>query len=444
MAYRTRTSARTTSTPRFRHSSCESRTTPTHSSSHIQRCRELLASRRLIFTEATTSVHGEVLSGRRSIVSNPSLTSFTIYPTSAYELRVNRLLWRVARTGQYPAACGGDELLQCPVIALALPTALNSFLSSASWQEVRTAIVDFLVLLRHQLGEDNDQVGLRVFDDELYPPILQEVLAGTGIFERNEPEGGRRAELLEKAVQLCFLTPWSVGVWGSSVVIEKELHDTREYTSQCGKLDFSRLGGLTTRVSSATVEERDLREFLTDHTSYVHAGRRKPVCTHDEIIIDLWRDWRLLHGILQCTYQRGRRNGKSLKESNDCSEHPDVQDYNHKVGDARVVANAVHATNEGLERIVHSGSHCNPMKTALGVLMLCNEESSWIGRLPSEVVSQVLVPWVVRDGVDRISAQRTRVQSLRAYLHMSSKAVEDMCHGRRIAPRSVATIAGLQ
>lgn len=146
---------------------------------------------------------------RSFLKTSRSVISFTIFPTNADALEINRMLWQLAHSGYYDSS--EDILLKLTnkkVWCVGLPTQLFIFLSSVTLDELQTAIVDFLLLLHSQLITDTDQHALHNFLDQLHPPILARVLDRVAAADDVEPAPGRRADVLEQLVQLCFLTPW--------------------------------------------------------------------------------------------------------------------------------------------------------------------------------------------------------------------------------------------
>lgn len=138
-------------------------------------------------------------------------TSFNIYPTTTQSLQVNHLLWHTARTGAYHSS--NDSIFGCRVLAIGIAPDLYAFLTNVSLEEMHTATVDFLVLLQHQLTCDGDHVGLERLREDLVPHLYAEVEANIGSFPNGEPTEDRRAAVLERLVQMSFMTPWRVDVF---------------------------------------------------------------------------------------------------------------------------------------------------------------------------------------------------------------------------------------
>lgn len=146
---------------------------------------------------------------KTALKTSLSMVQFSIFPTSADVLTVNEMLWRLARTGIYDTSDDVLFRLKRRVIkCVGLSTQLYSFLSSISLDELHTVTLDFLLLLHSQLTSDSDEHALHNFLDQLHPPMLTQVLERAATADDAEPAPGRRADILEQAVQLCFLTPW--------------------------------------------------------------------------------------------------------------------------------------------------------------------------------------------------------------------------------------------
>lgn len=146
---------------------------------------------------------------KAALKTSLSLVQFSIFPTNADVLAINDMLWKVARTGIYEASDETLFTLKRRVIkCVGLSTQLYAFLSSISLEELHTVTLDFLLLLHSQLMSDSDEHALHNFLDQLHPPMLAQVLERAAVSEEAEPAPGRRADILEQAVQLCFLTPW--------------------------------------------------------------------------------------------------------------------------------------------------------------------------------------------------------------------------------------------
>lgn len=170
--------------------------------------------------------HGDI--HKVALETSISLVQFSIFPTSADVLAINDMLWRVARTGVYDTSDDVLFKLKKKVIkCIGLSTQLYAFLSSISLEELHTVTLDFLLLLHSQLTSDSDEHALHNFLDQLHPPMLAQVLERAAVSEEAEPAPGRRADILEQAVQLCFLTPWEHPVF-AAYESETEKGETKE------------------------------------------------------------------------------------------------------------------------------------------------------------------------------------------------------------------------
>lgn len=138
-------------------------------------------------------------------------TCFNIYPTSQMTLDVNLFLWDTVHNGFYDAVKGND-LFGTNIFVLGLPAELFDFLVHVTLQALDVAIIDFLVLLHHQLTTDGDVVGVSKLQEELLPEVWERLEANIGVFENGEPKEAERAATLEHLVQISFMTPWRVDV----------------------------------------------------------------------------------------------------------------------------------------------------------------------------------------------------------------------------------------
>lgn len=141
-----------------------------------------------------------------------NFTAFDIYPTTHAALSINSFLYAVAQRGSVPSQ-SAQQLFPHRVHALGFTPELFEFLTSVSLHELNTAIIDFLVLLHHQLLCDSDHTGVENMQSELVPSVWREVQSQIGVFEHGEPTRGRRSAVLEHLVQISFMTPWRVDVF---------------------------------------------------------------------------------------------------------------------------------------------------------------------------------------------------------------------------------------
>lgn len=141
----------------------------------------------------------------------PGFTAFNIYPTKNKALEVNTFLWETVHNGFYDS-CKGNALFGENVFVLGLGAELFDFLVHVSLEALDVAIIDFLVLLHHQLTIDGDAIGVAKLHEELLPHVWERVHANIGVFENGEPREPERAATLEHLVQISFMTPWRVDV----------------------------------------------------------------------------------------------------------------------------------------------------------------------------------------------------------------------------------------
>lgn len=138
-------------------------------------------------------------------------TCFNIYPTSQMTLDVNRFLWDTVHNGFYDSV-KGNALFSTNIFVLGLPAELFDFLVHVTLEALDVAIIDFLVLLHHQLTTDGDVIGVSKLQEELLPEVWNRLEANIGVFENGEPKEAERAATLEHLVQISFMTPWRVDV----------------------------------------------------------------------------------------------------------------------------------------------------------------------------------------------------------------------------------------
>jgi hypothetical protein len=136
---------------------------------------------------------------------------FNIYPTTESTLEINNFLWRTVQNGYYDAEMG-NSIFGSNVFVLGLPAELYDFLIHVTLPALDIAIIDFLVLLHHQLTTDGDAVGVEKLREELLPEVWERVERNIGVFDNGEPKEAERAATLEHLVQISFMTPWRVDV----------------------------------------------------------------------------------------------------------------------------------------------------------------------------------------------------------------------------------------
>lgn len=153
----------------------------------------------------------EVLQKLPGLRCRPNYACFNIYPTSANTLAINNFLWETVHNGFFDAS-EGYRLFGDNVYVLGLAAELYDFLVHVSREALEVAIIDFLVLLHHQLSSDGDVVGVEKLKEELIPEVWARVEQSIGIHENGEPKEVDRAATLEHLVQISFMTPWRVDV----------------------------------------------------------------------------------------------------------------------------------------------------------------------------------------------------------------------------------------
>jgi hypothetical protein len=140
-----------------------------------------------------------------------AFSCFNIYPTSGETLVVNKFLWETVHNGYYDAE-RGNALFGENIFVLGLAAELFDFLIHVTLEALDVAMIDFLVLLHHQLTTDGDAVGVTKLREELIPEVWARVEENIGVFENGEPKEAERAATLEHLVQISFMTPWRVDV----------------------------------------------------------------------------------------------------------------------------------------------------------------------------------------------------------------------------------------
>lgn len=148
-----------------------------------------------------------------SLCVNHAFTAFNIYPTSATSLLINDILWRTARSAHYTPI--HPTLFDASIFIIGLTPELHDFLTKVTLPQMHQAIIDFLVLLHHQLTCDGDTQGLSRLRQELIPSVWTQVAANIGAFENGEPTDAKRSQILEHIVQISFMTPWRVDVFAA-------------------------------------------------------------------------------------------------------------------------------------------------------------------------------------------------------------------------------------
>jgi hypothetical protein len=153
----------------------------------------------------------ETMASLPGLRCRPGFACFNIYPTCENAMEINKLLWRTVNSGYFDPSIG-NKLFGNNVFVLGVAAELYDFLVHVSLETLEGAIIDFLVLLHHQLTTDGDVVGVEKLRDELVPCIWEQVEKSIGIFENGEPKDAERASTLEHLVQISFMTPWRVDV----------------------------------------------------------------------------------------------------------------------------------------------------------------------------------------------------------------------------------------
>lgn len=341
---------------------------------------------RLYFPDPSKSTRTSILTDSQVVHTSHSLTAFTIFPVNAQHVAVNRLLWHTAQRGYYNSK-EASATLKTNVVTLGLPPQLYRFLSQISLREMYTAMTDFLVLLHHQLVLDDDADALENFSNDLYAPVLQHVLQHVGRFPRGEPGPGRRADLLEQIVQLCFLTPWQIGVFGAYLVPNHR---------DCESASKSSLtwGQIARQMWVETPSEPALVEMMIRHRNTSTQSRSiEPIANGmDEgaAVIQLHNDWIMLYKFLQCT---GVPPG---------------------------------GVTEALHRAVDSDRGMQMMQCAITVVELANVETSFFSWLSTDILIGCVVPWLVRRQLEAAPPRSIMLLSLKSLLDRSARVFEEV------------------
>lgn len=307
------------------------------------------------------SAHAPVLRATRSLRCQDNFSCFNIYPTTENSLQVNKLLWDTARNGCYDAPTG-DPLLGAHVLALGLAPELYEFLSTVSLPDMNRAIIDFLVLLHHQLTTDGDVRGLEKLHDDLVPHIWQELQRNIGVHPNGEPTEVNRARTLEHLVQISFMTPWRVDVFAAYLTADD----------------------VTTALRISSLSPNHIIPLQSDYG----LGKRT---LQGVVMHKLYRDW--------CVYDSVLRNRLQMS---------------HR------------AVTEAMERAVTSGKSAALFHQAGVTMDLCKDPQSWFSTLPVDVVERHVVPWVIRRGCECIPPRRRRLASLKSLLDLSSRFFEEL------------------
>lgn len=164
---------------------------------------------------------------RPPLRTSSTFSAFNIYPTSTTHFPINHLLWTSVNAATYNPV-QAHPLFGAHAFVLGLPPELYDFLSSVTLHEMHTAIIDFLVLLHHQLQTDGDMDGIAKMAEDLVPHVWRQVECNVGVFPNGEPDTGTRARILEHLVQISFMTPWRVDIFGAYLtdhdITVSELH----------------------------------------------------------------------------------------------------------------------------------------------------------------------------------------------------------------------------
>lgn len=168
--------------------------------------------RRVDVTKSENEPMRSILSQLPGLRCRSGFSCFNIYPTSKETLDVNIFLWETVHNGFYDAE-KGNVLFGENIFVLGLAAELFDFLVHVSLEALDRAMIDFLVLLHHQLTTDGDVIGVAKLREELLPEVWERVEGDIGVFENGEPKEAERAATLEHLVQISFMTPWRVDVF---------------------------------------------------------------------------------------------------------------------------------------------------------------------------------------------------------------------------------------
>lgn len=342
---------------------------------------------RLYFPDPrTTRQSTQMIQLTQIIHTSHMLTSFTIFPVNAHQVATNRLLWQTVQHG-YVDAEEGIQVLKSNVITLGVPPQLHTFLSEVTMREMYTAMTDFLVLMYHQLMIDNDTEGLDNFTHQLYRPVLQHVLQQVREFPRGEPEPGRRADLLEKIVQMCFLTPWKITVFGAyTVPLRRD-----NALSWANPRTWSEIAHqLWAETPSYPPHTGPLVQQENSHRRYYNIRTRLNSMDEGMAVMRLHSDWTVLFKMLKCT------------------------------------GVAVGGITEALHRMVDSDTGMEMMQLAMTVTELSQLETSYFSWLPNDLVSLGVIPWIVRRQVESVAPRSISLSSLKSLIDRSARVFETL------------------
>lgn len=300
-----------------------------------------------------------------SLQCDNHFSAFNIYPTTNNSLKVNDILWHTVQTGAYNPQIG-DNLFGAHVYVLGFTPELFHFLSSVTLEEMHRAVIDFLVLLHHQLTTDADESGLLRLREDLVPEIWDQLLDNVGIFPNAEPSDPRRAKVLENIVQISFMTPWRVDVFAAFLTAD-------DVTS------------LSTIMTSNRYSETPCRYILVNHNQNGTAREK------GRVMLKLYQDWRifsvLLHDCLGLSY--------------------------------RLVA-------EAMERAVHARKSGGLFEQAFTAFEETRNTMSYLSHLPADVIERRIIPCVIRRGCESIPPRRKKIASLKSLLELSSRYLRDI------------------
>lgn len=269
------------------------------------------------------------------------------------------------RRGSYDPS-DGDPLLGAHVFVLGIAPELHEFLYMVSLDEMHRAIIDFLVLLHHQLTTDADDAGLAKLREDLVPEIWDELNENIGIFPNGEPAEPRRAKVLENLVQISFMTPWRVDIFAAY-------------------LTANDVTGLVDVLLTDRFEASPCRYILAID------NRRGPERAQGKVMLKLYQDWRVFAAVLH--------DGMGLGY--------------------RLVA-------EAMERAVYAGKSAGLLEQAFTALEASENKMSFLSSLPTDVLERKVIPWVIRRGCEAIPPRRRRLASLKSLLEISSRYLEEL------------------
>lgn len=300
-----------------------------------------------------------------SLRCHPTFSCFNIYPTTANSLKVNNLLWHTVSRGSYDPS-DGDPLLGAHVFVLGIAPELHEFLSTVSLDEMHRAIIDFLVLLHHQLTTDGDNAGLAKLKEDLVPEIWDKLNGSIGTFPNGEPTEPRRSKVLENLVQISFMTPWRVDIFAAY-------------------LTANDVTGLVDVLHTDRFEATPCRYILAND------NRRGPERAQGKVMLKLYQDWRVFAAVLH--------DGMGL---------------------------GYHLVAEAMERAVYAEKSAGLLEQAFTALEASENKMSFLSRLPTDVLERKIIPWVIRRGCEAIPPRRRRFASLKSLLEISSRYLEEL------------------